>query len=282
MALTKIGNVTVNNNYTYKKVNQNIINNLNVLINKKFHHLPKYEIIDGKIVCPYYKQVSVPTEVLQKDLMKIVAVLHKITCYEKVMDKDFIKSIYEHNEHRITRIRSIYLGYYDYAFNQIYHSPSQYYLLKNFHYFIEAIDKSKNLIDKFYEITKEKRSVRFSMIHGNLNFEHLIKTTKRDLLVSWDHSRYDLPLTDLYYLITNERVKFNFDIFENYFQIFSFLEEELFLLFSLILLPNSIDDNLNEFDLCCFLDKEAIRISKTISYIDKVVEKYDFSKTSEE
>ena len=95
---------------------------------------------------------------------------------------------------------------------------------------------SKENINKWYELVKNKRRIRVVNIHNNLSLEHYIKGNK-PYLISWEKSKIDNPIYDLYNLYLNHYLDFDFsELFLNYESKYPLLKEERILLFSLMIL----------------------------------------------
>ena len=45
-------------------------------------------------------------------------------------------------------------------------------------------------------MVKDKRKVRYVVVHNNLDLDHFLKG-KNNYLISWDKSKIDLPIYDL-------------------------------------------------------------------------------------
>jgi hypothetical protein len=110
---------------------------------------------------------------------------------------------------------------------------------------------------------KDRPKKRIATIHNNLDFSHLVRSDNIYLL-SWENSRKDMPIYDLYNFFRNNTFDIDFDellgIYENNYPL---LEEEKKLLFILLNIPDKLSLGNIEFQNCK-------KITKMLEYIDKV------------
>ena len=124
-----------------------------------------------------------------------------------------------------------------------------------------------NLLNKWQEIVKEKRKQRYVVIHNNLDIDHFLKN-QNNYLISWDKSKIDLPIYDLYKLYKKNNLKYDFEtLLKRYERIYPLLEEEKLLFHILILLPDKIEFNNNEFEMCQKISDAIDNLYKTKDYV---------------
>ena len=125
-----------------------------------------------------------------------------------------------------------------------------YFFVRNVSKLFASLDFSRNQIENWYSIIEEKKRVRVVNIHNNLSLDHDLFSDK-PYLISWDRSKRDIPIYDLiklYKLYYNEA---DFcDLLRVYENNYPLLEEEKYLLFCLMSIPEKLDFKYNEFDMC--------------------------------
>ena len=128
------------------------------------------------------------------------------------------------------------------------------------------------------ELVKDKRRIRVVNIHNNLSLEHYIKSDK-PYLISWEKSKIDNPIYDLYNLYLNHYLDFDFnELFINYESKYPLLNEERILLFSLLTIPWKFEFNDTEYNLC----KNARKLFDYLYKTEKLVTEYKYQKPNME
>ena len=208
--------------------------NFNNFINI-YNNNSKYEIY------PFVEEVTVTPEEKALDIIYLISILHNKTTFYKTTEIDTLKNIYEDINHKLIYLSHYYDNLKIIVEENNYMSPSGYLLLRNSSIIFRAIEESKYFIDKWYEKAKNKKNYRVSTIHNNLELDHLIKSDTT-YLISWDNSCKASPIYDLLSLYKNTYDKVEFSsLFEVYNSKYPLFEEELYLLFALLLVPNKID-----------------------------------------
>ena len=160
--------------------------------------------------------------------------------------------------------------------NQIYMSPSSYLLARNITNIFNSLNYCRSNIDKWYDMVKDKIKVRMVLIHNNLELDHYIKKDK-PYFISWDKSKIDMPIIDLYVFYRKHYLNFDFyELFKYYESRYPLLKEERLLLFIYLSIPDKIELDSNEYNLCK-------RISRFLDYLyktEKLVTEYDIKETT--
>ena len=253
-----------------KNKNKDIKDVFQYLKSKGFHNYLNYinDVEDEFLIFPYINNVTKDSSDRGKDLIHLIAVLHSKTYFYKSVSIDEIKKIYEE--------KIEYLNYLDKYYDDLrfvieekqFPSPSEYYLIRNISWIFHSISSSKFFLDKWYDLVKDKKSKRVGLIHGNLEFDHLLESGEK-FIISWDNARNDLLIYDLIILYKknyNDADFYSlFKLYENYFPL---APEERFLLFALMLEPTKL--NFNEIEIlnmknCYYQIKYLQTSSKIIS-----------------
>lgn len=243
-------------------------NNINIydyLRQRNFNNFiyPLTDNTDRYEITEYIDDIKIPDEQKIEDLIYLTSILHVKTTFYKNIDTDYIKGIYEEQLKKQEYLYNYYFTMQDVIEKEVYMSPSHYLLIRNISNFYKCIRKSNEYIDKWYELVKDTKKMRYAVTHGNLDKSHLIEN--QDIyLTSWDKAKVNSPVFDLVNLYRNNQDKIDLisllDIYQTKYEL---KEEEKYLLFSLILLPDKIETQETE-----FLNVRETR--KVVEYINKI------------
>lgn len=239
------------------------------LNSRSFDYYPKIlsDKSDEYEITEYVEQVDMPDEQKMLDMIDLVALLHSKTTHYEEIDEEEYKEIYEDINNNIAYLYSYYMDFLSIAENSIYMSPSQYMLALNISKILGSLNFCKDEIDKWYKMVKEKRKQRLVVLHNNLDLTHFIKN-KSSYLISWDKSKIDIPIFDLYKLYKRHSLKYDFsEIFKRYEHSYPLLEEEKKLFFILISLPDKLEYNASEYQMCCEISNIIENLARTENFI---------------
>lgn len=246
-----------------EKSNNNIYEYLE---SRNFNYYPtivdnddKYEMIE------YIEEIDMPTDQKMLDMIRLIALLHNKTTYYKEIIEDDYKKIYEDVNNNIEYLVSYYNDIITIIESKQYMSPSQYLLARGITKIFSSLNYAKIEIEKWYSIVKEKRKQRYVVLHNNLELDHFIKN-KNSYLISWEKSKIDIPIFDLYKLYKKHALDYDFEsLFKEYESNYPLLLEERTLLYILISLPDKIEFDTTEYKMCN-------KISKALDYLFKTEE----------
>ena len=258
---------TKDNKYVIKKSNKNIYE---YLINRDYNQLPKIIYLDDYIIYEYEENIDIPEEEKILDIIYLVSLLHKKTCYYKNITKNDIKEIYEDILGNINFLKV----YYDVLMTSIeareIMNPAEYYLARNISLIYKVLDKCYKDINDWYKKYESLTSMRYTMNHNNLKLSHLINHH----LISFEQSKDNLPIYDLYkfyketYNITDW-----YDVYLNYNKEFRLTDYEQSLLLILLLMPNKIEFKNNEYDNTIMVSDEIEYLNTTLKFINEITKK---------
>ncbi len=210
---------------------------------RNFHNLPRPITIreEGYLIYPYIDDSDVPKEQRVEDFIYLLSILHTKTTFYKTVELDNIKEIFETIRRRQDYLIQYYHNLQDMIETEKYMAPSHYLLIRNLSLIYFHLTESKIQIEKWYDLMKEHKKMRYVMTHGNLKKEHFIEN--RDLyLISWENARINLPAYDLENFYRNNwRETTLHDFLEIYQSKYLLRKEELSLFLSLIHLPEKIE-----------------------------------------
>lgn len=231
------------------------------LLSRNFNFFPNNYKLKEYTIYEYIEDINSSKEEKLSDIMNLISILHTKTTRYKNIDIDDYKIIYEKIENEIKSTRDYYLKLNELIDNQIYMSPSEYLLARNISKIYSALSFCKNELDKWYEMIKENPKQRYAYIHNNLDLDHLIRN-ETPYLISWNKSKIDFPINDIYTLYKKYYNESNFDILLKMYQKrYPLKKEEIKLLFIKISIPQKINFTKNELnntkkvkDLIIYLD----------------------------
>ena len=263
-SIRKIKSQTViNNKYIYKQMIRKS-DLYDYLLTRGFNYFPRvYSKVGDEIeLMDYINSKDIPKEQRLEDLVYITSILHLNTSFDKVIDIDKIKEIYETTTNRLEYIKKYYLDKQNEIEEELYMSPSNYLLIRNISTLYKSIDLSKYYLDKWYTLVKDNTNIRYSFIHGNLKDNNILEDDSI-YLISWDKSRIDFPIIDLEILYKNNYLDINIDnILSIYQKKYKLKDEEIFLLFSYLLIPDVLNNYSSEY-------LRTKDVSNTVLYFDK-------------
>ena len=243
---------TLSGTYAFKRKGSNNINNMyKYLKSRAFDYFPelidendKYEMYE------YIEEVNQPWEQKAIDIMYVLSLLHSKTTFYKEIDFDYYKEIYENINNKIEYLYNYYNDIIMLIEKEIYMSPANYLFARNVTKIYESLHFCKQNIEKWYEKVKDNKKMRVVTIHNNVCIDHFLKKDK-PYLISWNKNKIDMPIYDLLCFYKNHYLDFDFiELFHIYESRYTLLEEEKILLFVLIALPEKIEFNDNEYNLC--------------------------------
>ena len=230
---------TTSGDFIIKPKKKDVNELYNYLISRGFDNFPK--LIDASRrdvnVYEYVESIRMPKEQMCDDIIDLIASLHNKTSYFKEVSEDTYKAIYEDIKSNVSYLKNYYDTMFEIAFNEIYSSPSNYQLLRNFSKINAALDFCEKELDEWYELIKGETKTRVAVVHNNLALDHYLRGNK-EVLISWDDYLIDTPVIDLVKLYKSEYLNMNFaEALERYMYKFPLLEYEKKLLFILITMP---------------------------------------------
>ena len=241
------------------------------LNSRSFRYYPEIINEDSKYqITRYIDEIIYPDEQKILDMIDLVSLLHNKTTFYKNVDSDEYKKIYEDISNNIEHLYNYYSDLITIIESKVYLSPSELVLATNISKIFACLNYSKGELDKWLEKLEKKRKQRFVLLHNNLDLDHFIKNDN-SYLISWNHSKIDIPIFDLYKLYRKYSNMFDFEsIFKRYESNYKLLDEEKQLLFILISLPNKVELNHSEY----LNTKLVSNMIDTIYKTEKLIEEY--------
>lgn len=242
-------------------------NNLDIfkyLDSRNFDYYPK--IIsndnDSYVMMEYIDSIDMPIEQKIDDMIDLVGILHSKTSYYQDISSDDYSKIYEDIKNNIEYLYSYYNDMMTIIETKVFMSPTEYTLSLNVSKIYESLSFCNIKIEDWYKKVKDKNKKRLVVLHNNLDLSHFIRNDK-PYLISWDKSRIDIPIFDIYkFYRNNSNVNFE-ELLKRYEKINPLSDDERELLIILLSLPDKLEFDDNNYNMC-------IKIKKMINQIDKV------------
>ena len=261
---TNIGKVVIK-----KNSNKDYI--YNYLNTRNFNYYPEIISRDNYIISKYVCDTKIPDEQKIIDLIDLISLMHSKTTHYKETSEDEFKKIYEDLSNNYEYLYEYYLDLISIIDDKVFMSPSEYLLARNISFIFKSIELGQKYIESWLEEVNGLNRIRMTIVHNNLDLSHYIKGD-RDYLISWDKSKIDIPIFDLYNLYNNHFLDFNFfELLKRYQSTYPLKKYELQLFFILITMPDKIEFNDTEYNMC-------IKISNTIDKLYKshdLIEEYE-------
>lgn len=273
LSYRKIGNTFVANTNIGKvviKKNKNKDYIYDYLKTRNFNYYPEIIESDDFIVTRYIEDVDIPKEQKITDLMDLISLLHSKTTHYKEVSEDEYKKIYEDLSNNYEYLYEYYHDLISIIDEKVFMSPSEYLLARNISFIFKSIEVGKTLIQNWLNDIDGLNKMRVVVVHNNLDLSHYIRNSK-DYLISWDKSKIDIPIFDLYNLYNNHYLDFDFyELIKEYEHVYPLKNYELELFLILIIMPKKIEFNDNEFNMCIKISHEVDRLYKS----EKLIEQY--------
>lgn len=245
-----------------KKNNKKIYTYLN---SRNFDYYPKFinDNNEDYDISEYIDEFDIPKDQKIMDLVDLVGLLHSKTTHYQETDEDDYKEIYEDINNNIIYLNSYYNDIINIIDTKVYMSPAEYLLARNISKVFAALNYSKDELESWYEIVKKSHKKRLVVLHNNLDLSHFLRN-KESYLISWDKSKIDMPIFDIYKLYKRNGLEFEFsEVLKRYEKNYPLLPEEKKLLFVLMALPDKVDFENDEYENCKKVNKMIDFVYKT-------------------
>lgn len=272
LSYKRVGNVIISDTNKGKivikknNIKEDIFNYLNT---RNFNYYPEMIKDSEYVVSKYIEEVNIPEEQKILDLIDLIALLHSKTTHYKEISVDEYKKIYEDLMNNYEYLYEYYNDLITLIDDKVFMSSSEYLLARNISFIFKAIEYGKSYIESWYKKVENLNKMRVVVVHNKLDLSHYIKSDK-DYLISWEKSKIDMPLFDLYILYNRHFMDFEFyELLNRYESIYPLKDYELELLFILINMPSKIDFTDNNYDMCISISREIDRLYKSNYLIEQ-------------
>lgn len=229
---------------------------------RNFDYYPNTEIIDGYELMEYVEDDNLTDDTKINKIISLMSLLHSKTTYYKSTNDMEYKEIYETINATIKNRIDYYNRLMDVIESEVYMSPSHYFLARNITNIFNALDYCRYQLEKWYDQVKDLKKIRKSVIHNNLDLSHYLNNK----LISWNKSKFDLPIFDIEHLYRTSYDDFVWDeLLNDYLSQNMLHDEEVKLLYIILSIPEEIKFNNSEY-------QNTIIVNNLINYISKTSE----------
>ena len=272
LSYKKNGNVIIANTNIGKvviKKNKNKDYIYNYLNTRNFNYYPDIIEQEDYVISKYVEDVDIPKEQKILDLVDLVSLMHSKTTHYKNLSEDEYKKIYEDLHNNYEYLYEYYKDVISIIDDKVFMSPSEYLLARNISAIFKSIEMGRNYVENWLKQVDGMTKMRLSVVHNNLDLSHYIRNNY-DYLVSWDKSKIDIPVFDLYNLYNNHFLDFDFfELLKRYEQTYPLKKYELELFFILITMPAKIEFNDTELNMCIKISNEIDKLYKSNMLIEE-------------
>lgn len=199
----------------------------------------------------YIEDVDISKEERAEDIIKLVTLLHSKTTFYKEIDDNTYKELYEEIIEQLDYLVGYYNDIAEIIEREEYMTPSHYYFIRNISKVFAALSYCRYHVDQWYKIIEDKKRIRVVNIHNNLTLDHYLIDGNRPYLISWRHSKRDIPIYDLIKLYKRYYRDLDFcELLRKYEMSYPMLPEEKELFFVLISIPEKLDFSNSEYPMC--------------------------------
>ena len=250
--------------YVYKE-NTNNYDIYEYLKTRGFNYFPRCISSNSKgELVEYIDSFDIPREQKVSDLIHLSGILHRTTSFTREIDLDELKEMYESIVKNIDYLRSYYEDLNNYIDTKVFMSPSEYLLVSNMDVIYYLLYFSKEKINIWYDLLKNKKSIKYSLIHNNLDTSHLIENNNK-YLISWDKSKQDMPINDIIKLYQDNYYDLDLEKFLREYEKEYKIDEDEYLLFLIKLA------NLKKIEFTRNTYKDCYNINNYLVYLRKIV-----------
>lgn len=229
---------------------------------RNFDYYPNTEIIDGYELMEYVEDDNLTDDTKINKIISLMSLLHSKTTYYKSTNDMEYKEIYETINATIKNRIDYYNRLMDVIESEVYMSPSHYFLARNITNIFNALDYCRYQLEKWYDQVKDLKKIRKSVIHNNLDLSHYLNNK----LISWNKSKFDLPIFDIEHLYRTSYDDFVWDeLLNDYLSQNMLHDEEVKLLYIILSIPEEIKFSNSEY-------QNTIIVNNLINYISKTSE----------
>ena len=196
--------------------------------------------------------------------------MHSKTTHYKNISEDDYKKIYEDLHNNFEYLYEYYNDIISLIEEKVFMSPSEYLLARNISRIFRSIEIGRGYVEDWLKEVDGITKMRMTIVHNNLDLSHYIRNNY-DYLISWDRSKIDIPIFDLYNLYNNHFNDFDFfELLKRYENTYPLKKYEIQLFFILITMPFKIEFDDTEYNMCIKIGNEMDKLYKS----NKLIEEY--------
>lgn len=236
---------------------------VDIIKNKKECYVTEYLDKYFYIMEELLQSSSCLKEIKIKNYFEMLSYIHKHSCYNLKVNKEYFKKIYND----ISKVINERIYYYDSLMSEYeiekYKSPSQWLFILNYYRLYNSLHESIGYLKRYMLHVENTHIIRVSLIYKNFNYNHIFLKNRR--LISLDKIQIDLPIFDIYDIYQRlPDILFDLDCFsDSYLSMIQLNEDEILLLSTLLKITPIISFDNDEIS-------NIIKISRLLYYIDSI------------
>ncbi len=231
------------------------------------NYLKPLKITDREVYFQYLPKVLLDNDERAKKLVYNLSVLQNKTTTYKEIDRDRQKEDYDKLKNKILYLENYYFTLQDTIENKVYMSPSEYLFIRNVSIIYQALNFSKEILEKWYKIVKEKTTERFVYCHGKCELAHFL-CNDEGYFISLENAHLGKPTEDfLYFFNKNYKDTDMLSNFRFYQHRFHYKEEELLYFIVNLVIPKKIDIYKSSLKKCMELTDYFDKLKVTSNFV---------------
>lgn len=159
------------------------------------NYLKPLKITDKEIYFPYLPNKYLDNDYLAKRLVLNLSLLHNKTTIYKEIDKDKQKEEYDNLKNKIIYLNQYYYTLQDVIESKVYMSSLEYLFIRNVSIIYSALNYSRELLDKWNDLIKNKKTIRLVYCHGKCELDHFLNQDE-GYFISMENAHLDRPIFD--------------------------------------------------------------------------------------
>lgn len=225
---------------------------------------------DNYDISEYIEDIEINKEQKINDLILIIGTLHHKTSYLRDVNLDDIKRKYEELKNKINNTKNYYLKINDVIDKELFFSPSMYLLIRNISLLYYLTDYSLDYLNTWYKEVIKEKSMRISLLHNNVDINHLIINGDR-YLINWDKAYFENPVYDFlsFYRKYYQYLSLN-DALNIYESKNKLSKIEIDFLLIILSIPKIINITNNTYQDTKIINNEILYLNTIYEYIKKI------------
>ncbi len=230
------------------------------------NYLKPLKVTNKEIYFPYLPNKYFDEDFLSKRLVLNLSLLHNKTTIYKELDKDKYKEEYDLLKNKIIYLKKYYYTLQDVIESKVYMNSVEYLFIRNISIIYSALNYSEELLNKWNELIKKKKTIRLVFCHGKCELAHFLNHDE-GYFISLENAHIDRPIYDfLYFYNKNYKDTDMISNFKLYQHRYRYDEEEMTYFLLKLVMVDKID--INNFSLS--------KVVELNNYFDKLKSISDF------
>ena len=230
------------------------------------NYLRPLKITAKELFFAYFPNKYLDSDYISKRLIFNLSLLQNKTTIYKEIDKDKQREEYDKFKEQIIYLEKYYYTLQDVIESRIYMSPLEYLVIRNISIIYSALNYSKELLEKWYDLVKHKKTERLVYCHGKCELDHFLNKDE-GYFISLEKAHLGSPVEDfLYFYNKNYNDADMISNFKLYQHRYRYNDEEILYFLLRLVLPEKIDISTSS----------LIKTMEVSTFFDKLKAKRDF------